>query len=109
MEVIAVEEGIKRVVNNKKLFLRLLTNFKGRSMVMQIIETAKAGDFDAGEKASHALKGVAANLAMHQLAAAASQAEESMKAGTAINGLEAELLSCLEAVEAAIADILAEG
>ena len=101
-EVILVEEGLKRVMNNKNLFTRLLNNFKGRSMVNDIVQAVEKNDPEEISKAVHTLKGVAANLAMHLLAATLEQMELKLKAGENIDDLIPVLQDRLEEVEEAI-------
>jgi len=101
-ESINVDEGLKRVMNNKKLYTRLLGNFTGRKFVTQIEEATEKGDFGAVLDAVHALKGVAANLAMFRLTAVASQIESLAKNGESPVGLLPELNEALEKTDHAI-------
>ena len=101
-EAITMEEGLKRVLNNKKLYHRLLNNFSGRKMVDQAADAINNGDFEEAAKACHALKGLAANLAMHPLTDAASQVEERLKTGEPPEDLMSALRDKLEDVEKAI-------
>ena len=108
MSVIAVEEGIKRVVNNKALYHRLLKAFSGRKLVEQIIDAVNNENFEEAATACHALKGTAANLAMKPLAEVVGQIEEYVKASQNPGDLLNTLQENLEAVEAAVIEILAE-
>ena len=108
MGVIIVDEGVKRVANNKKLYQRLLKSFSGRKLVNQIIEGMDNSDNEAAVSACHALRGTAANLAMPDLAAAAGDVEDAVKAGNPTDVLIAKLLGSMEAVEKAIEEILKE-
>ena len=105
MSAINVEEGIKRVVNNKKLFFRLLNSFKGRELVDQIIDNVQNGDFDTAIKACHSLKGTAANLAMGSLSDISGQIEDLLREEQSPEYLFESLLENISAVEAAIAEI----
>ena len=106
--VIAVEEALKRVVNNKKLFHRLLSNFSGRKMVEDIEKALQAGDSEEAARACHALRGLAANLSMQPLADITSRLEECIKSGEASEVLLIELNGNLDAVEEAIEEILSD-
>lgn len=106
MAVIAVEEGLRRVVNNKQLFFRLLNNFSGRNMADQIITAVQSGDFEGAAAACHGLKGAAANLAMHPLADIVGKIEERLRAGESPDDLFPILHESLDAVEAAITEIV---
>ncbi|MCL1987847.1 MAG: Hpt domain-containing protein [Firmicutes bacterium] len=103
-QAIAFEEGLKRVVNNKKIFQTLLKKFSGRQIVEQITEHIANNDNDSAIKSCHALKGVAANLAMNPLAETLSNLEEQLKDGD--SSLLTELNERLTAVEQAIAEFL---
>ena len=105
--VIAVEEGIKRVVNNKKLYHRLLKTFSGRKMADQIIEAAQKNEFKEAADRCHALKGTAGNLAMRPLAEVTTQIEERLLAGESADDLFPVLMENIDAVEVAIQEILA--
>jgi HPt (histidine-containing phosphotransfer) domain-containing protein len=107
-KVIAVEEGITRVVNNVKLYHRLLTKFSGRQMVEDLVRAAGNGNFEEAANACHALKGMAANLAMHLLADITARVEKQLLAGVFPEDLMAELYENLEAVEKAIEEIVSE-
>jgi len=59
---INVEEGKARVMNNLKLYLRLVGKFDGAKMAADVIKAMDAGDNTAVIHATHALRGTAANL-----------------------------------------------
>jgi HPt (histidine-containing phosphotransfer) domain-containing protein len=59
---IDIEDGKARVMNNLKLYLRLVGRFDGAKMVGDISAALKAGDEQEVMNAAHALKGTAANL-----------------------------------------------
>ena len=106
--IISVEEGIKRVVNNRSLYIRLLKSFKGREMVEQIIRAAQKEEYKEGTGTCHALRGTAANLAMHPLADITKKVEDRMAAGESPEDLLPSLKESIEEVEAAIAEIIKE-
>ena len=108
-QVIAVEEGIKRVVNNKKLYIRLLTNFSGRKLVEQIVEAVEQNDYQEAVAKCHALRGTAANLAMHVLTSVSGDLEKQLAENNDPGELIQKLQASLEEVEAEIEKILAEG
>lgn len=107
--IIDVAEGLGRVLNNKALYQRILQAFDGKKAASQIAEAMAAQDLAAVGTEAHALKGVAANLAMHPLAELASQVETHAKAGTLSAAWVAQLYEMLDAVAAEIALVLAEG
>ena len=105
--VISVEEGLKRVVNNEKLYHRLLGKFSGRKISAQIKDAAERKEYADAANSCHALKGLASNLAMHPLALSAAALEERLKLGEYPEDLFFSLQEELDAVEKAIEEILA--
>ena len=56
------EEGMSRVLNNAKIYRKMLDMFLN-STEFQVLEDAfVSGDYKKGEAASHSIKGVAGNL-----------------------------------------------
>lgn len=82
MPVIDVQGGIKRLVNNKALYLKLLKSFNGQKMADDIINAVQSGDFQQIAAAAHTLKGVCANLGLIQLAEASAGIESRAKSET---------------------------
>ena len=103
--VINIEEGVRRVVNNKKLYFRLLKNFKGRQMAEKITEAVQIKDYKEAASACHALKGTAANLAMRPLTDIVTKIEECVAAGQDPEGFFPELMENIEAVETAVSEL----
>jgi CheY-like chemotaxis protein/HPt (histidine-containing phosphotransfer) domain-containing protein len=64
-----VDEALKRLVNNKSLFSRLLRQFydQYRNKLTQIIELIDSNKYDEAEKSCHMIKGVVANLGAESL------------------------------------------
>ena len=114
-KVIAVEEGMKRVMNKQDLYHRLLRNFKGREMTGEIINAIKEKDWERVKTGSHTLKGVASNLAIHLMADTMNELEAKVtmleKAGGEISDEITAYIpileECLATVENAIQEILA--
>jgi HPt (histidine-containing phosphotransfer) domain-containing protein len=61
------EEGKKRVMNNGKLYARLLTKFKNDTNLNDLIAFARAQDWEKAQSAAHTIKGIAANLSLTEL------------------------------------------
>jgi HPt (histidine-containing phosphotransfer) domain-containing protein len=61
------EEGKKRVMNNGKLYAKLLTKFKSDTNLENLSASAEAEDWDKARIAAHTLKGLAANLSLTEL------------------------------------------
>ncbi|MDR1866869.1 MAG: Hpt domain-containing protein [Treponema sp.] len=60
-------EGIKRVMNNKKLYARLLTKFKNENNLEGLWSALAVKDYKKAQEIIHAIKGVAGNLALSEL------------------------------------------
>ena len=61
------EEGKKRVMNNSKLYVKLLTKFKTDTNLDSLVEFAGAQDWEKAQAAVHTIKGIAANLSLTEL------------------------------------------
>jgi HPt (histidine-containing phosphotransfer) domain-containing protein len=61
------EEGKKRVMNNGKLYAKLLTKFKSDTNLEELAASAEAEDWEKAKIAAHTLKGIAANLSLTEL------------------------------------------
>jgi HPt (histidine-containing phosphotransfer) domain-containing protein len=77
---INVEEGTKRVMNNTKLYVKLLTKFKADTSVNEIEAALTAGDMEKAQVAAHTLKGLAANLSLMELFKQSLELETQIKA-----------------------------
>lgn len=64
LQFVNIEEGLKRVYNNKKLYLNLLTKFsESQNNTVENIKSAiRNGDIELAIRLAHTLKGVAGNL-----------------------------------------------
>jgi HPt (histidine-containing phosphotransfer) domain-containing protein len=61
------EEGKKRVMNNGKLYAKLLTKFKADTSLNDLSAFAEAENWEKAQAAAHTLKGIAANLSLTEL------------------------------------------
>jgi HPt (histidine-containing phosphotransfer) domain-containing protein len=61
------EEGKKRVMNNNKLYVKLLTKFKADTNLDEFNIAAGAQDWEKAQAAAHTIKGIAANLSLTEL------------------------------------------
>jgi len=64
---INVEEGVKRVMNNTKLYAKLLVKFKDDANVKELEAAVAAGDLAKAQVSAHTIKGIAANLSLIEL------------------------------------------
>ena len=74
--------GIKRVMNNAKLYVKLLTKFKNDTKLDDLETAIAEGDLEKAKAAAHTLKGVAANLSLAELFKQCLELETQVKAGT---------------------------
>ncbi|MDR0599769.1 MAG: Hpt domain-containing protein [Treponema sp.] len=61
------EDGKKRVMNNGKLYARLLTKFKTETRLDPVFEALDAGNWEEAQARVHAVKGITANLSIKAL------------------------------------------
>jgi len=79
---IDVEDGSKRVMNNTKLYAKLLTKFKDDATLKEIHSTLEAGDMAAAQIATHTFKGLTANLSLTELYKQCVELEDQIKSGS---------------------------
>jgi len=78
---INVEEGSKRVMNNTKLFAKLLLKFKDDPSFNEIEAAFAQKDMTKAQNSTHTLKGLAANLSLAELFKQSQELESQIKAG----------------------------
>jgi len=61
------EEGKKRVMNNGKLYAKLLTKFKNDTNLKDLEAFCAVQEWDKAQAAAHTIKGIAANLSLTEL------------------------------------------
>lgn len=76
---IDVESGLKRLMNNKKLYFTMLENFSKKAMVDELIANIHEGDLQKVMNTAHAIKGVTGNLALNELNAVVLDVESQAK------------------------------
>ncbi|WP_424244586.1 PAS domain S-box-containing protein [Elusimicrobium posterum] len=76
---IDVADGLSRVLNNKKLYYKLLVSFDGRKLAGQLTAAIREKDFDKIAMEAHTLKGVAANLGLKCISDVAQTVETGAK------------------------------
>jgi HPt (histidine-containing phosphotransfer) domain-containing protein len=84
---IDIDEGLKRVMDNKKLYAKLLAKFKNETTLDDIINALAQGRLEDARIAAHTLKGVSANLSLKQLFLKVQELEARIKEGKADPGL----------------------
>jgi len=74
-------EGLKRMMNNPKLYVKLLAKFKDGTNTDALEAAAEAQDLEKILGEAHTLKGLAANLSLSELASQCLELEARAKAG----------------------------
>lgn len=77
------EEGVKRVMNNKPLFVKLLGKFASDASIKEFDAALTEKDFEKAKVIVHTLKGVAANLSLTELNKHTIELEVQLKNGKA--------------------------
>jgi HPt (histidine-containing phosphotransfer) domain-containing protein len=83
---IHTEEGMKRVMNNGKLYARLLGKFKDDPNLAELSAHLSAGDLEKAKVSAHTLKGLAANLSLTELFERTRDLESQIKEGVVPEG-----------------------
>ena len=77
-----VAEGSARVMNNIKLYVKLITKFRNDNNLNDLDAAIAEGDMVKAQNAAHTIKGVAANLAFAELFKQCLELETQIKGGT---------------------------
>ena len=75
------EEGVKRVMNNAKFYVKMLGKFKDDNSLEVIDSALEAGDFEKAKVAAHTQKGLAGNLSLTELYLKSQELEDRFKNG----------------------------
>ena len=75
------DDGLRRVAGNRKLYLKLLRQFAAEQAdaPAQVAAQLGSGDFATAERTAHTVKGIAANLALPEVQAAAGTLEKAIR------------------------------
>jgi HPt (histidine-containing phosphotransfer) domain-containing protein len=76
-------EGIKRVMNNAKLYVKLLVKFRTDVNIEELVTSLSAGDLEKAQGQAHTIKGIAANLSLTELFKQVLELEDQIKAQSA--------------------------
>jgi HPt (histidine-containing phosphotransfer) domain-containing protein len=98
-------DGIKRVMNNVKLYVKLLTKFRNENNLNDLNSSLDSGDLEKAQAAVHTIKGIAANLSFTALFQQALEVETRIKdkavdqrAVDSLNAIFAETLTEIDKV-----------
>ncbi|MDR2575563.1 MAG: Hpt domain-containing protein [Treponema sp.] len=109
-EVVYVDfaDGLKRVVNNKKLYVKLLTKFRNENKLDDLEAAIAAKDMEKARNAAHTLKGVAANLSLAELHKQSLALETQIKGGSAdpaqLNTVKTAFANTLKEIDKVISE-----
>jgi PAS domain S-box-containing protein len=107
---IDVASGIRRLGDNRVLYLKLLVKFNKNqaNAVSEIVSALQSNDIETAERLAHTIKGVAGNIGAMDLYTAAQHLEAGIKEkGRSIaDEMISETRSKLETVTTAIADLI---
>jgi two-component system, sensor histidine kinase and response regulator len=86
IEGVDLEDGLRRVVGNKRLYRDLLLQFasKQADAPAQVSTAIEGRDRKLAERIAHTVKGVAGNLGVAQVAAVAEKLEKAIRHGSAV-------------------------
>jgi len=80
---IDVEDGLKRIRDNKKLYIRMLKMVLASEEFGKLKAALDADDYDNGEKAAHSIKGITGNLSLPALFNTSVDLMQQLKTGPA--------------------------
>ena len=90
------EEGKKRVMNNGKLYAKLLTKFKTDTNLNDLADFVEAQNWEKAQAAIHTVKGIAANLSLTELFNQAIDVEAQIKEKTLKQESVEDLKACFD-------------
>jgi HPt (histidine-containing phosphotransfer) domain-containing protein len=103
-----VAEGQKRVMNNAKLYHRLLAKFRAENNLNELAAALNAGEYEKAQAAAHTIKGIAANLSLSELYKQSLGVETQIKGQSVEPGAMDALSVCFTATLEAIDGVLAQ-
>ncbi|MDR0707458.1 MAG: Hpt domain-containing protein [Treponema sp.] len=101
------EEGLKRVMNNKKLYVKLLTKFKNETNLTELLHFIEEKNYEKAETCAHTLKGLSGNLSLAALYEKATALDAQLKDHVIDAGTVAGITACFNETQKAIDEILA--
>ena len=102
--VFDVKGALARLMNNKKLYQKLLTRFENEysEYDMQLRKSLEAGDYEDAVLRSHTMKGLAGNLGAERLREVSMDVESLCKDKSALAEIEPHLAVFSEELQRAI-------
>ena len=104
---IDVDDGLKRVMNNKSIYIRLLQSFLANNPFTSVEADIAKADVEAALHSVHTLKGVTANLSFVKVNQDCIALESALRAGQPYESLFERLAMNMEATLGEIQGLLA--
>ncbi|MDR2471774.1 MAG: Hpt domain-containing protein [Treponema sp.] len=102
------EDGKKRVMNNAKLYAKLLAKFRDETSLEPLYAALDAGNYEEAQGLAHTVKGVTANLSIKDLNEKIAALEGQIKAKAvepgAVETVKASFAATLPEVDKVIAN-----
>ena len=102
------EDGKKRVMNNAKLYTRLLGKFRDETRLEPVFTALEAGSYEEAQGLVHAIKGITGNLSIKDLNEKIVELEAQIKAKSVdpqiIEAVKMSFAATLPEVEKVIAE-----
>ncbi|MDR1904679.1 MAG: Hpt domain-containing protein [Treponema sp.] len=103
-----IEEGVKRVMNNKKLYVKLLHKFIVDMNIDELFVTVQGGDYEKAQEQAHTIKGAAANLGLTKLSRQIQDFETHIKAKDIKPGIPEAVKVCYDSTIDEIKKVIAQ-
>ena len=100
------EDGKKRVMNNGKLYARLLVKFKADTNLNDLTAFVEAEDWEKAQAAAHTIKGIAANLSLTELFKKSLEVETQFKEKSVKQESLESLKTCFDETLKAIDEVM---
>lgn len=83
------EDALERFLNDEEMYLKYIREFPDEKSMPRLVQAVADGDYEAAEKAVHALKGIVNNLGFLPLADAAVDMLEELRDDNIEDALDA--------------------
>ena len=102
------EDGKKRIMNNSKLYAKLLGKFRDDTKIEPIFDAINAGNLEEAHKLAHTVKGITANLSIKDLNEKIVKLEAQIKANSIEQGIAEEVRASFAATLPEVERVIAE-
>ncbi|MDR2193134.1 MAG: Hpt domain-containing protein [Treponema sp.] len=101
------EEWLKRMMNNKKLYIKLLTKFRNEINLSELLRAVEAKDCNKAEEAAHTIKGVSGNLSFTALYEKSAALDAQLKNNIIDMDAVDDIVNCFNETQKVIDGVLA--